>query len=77
MTVMNDVVKEDEPSSSKKYLRWYAQSIASDSPVQLLAFPWRSCLELTVEEVKHEWLTPFNNQCSGQAEVVIHGWQLA
>ena len=51
---MTDVVKEDEPSLSKKYLRWYAQSIASDSPVQILAFPWRSCLELTVEEVKHE-----------------------
>lgn len=77
MTVMTEVVKGDECSLSKKYLRWYVQSIASDSQVQLLAFPWRSCLELTVEQVKHEWLTPFNNQCSGQAEVVIHGWQLA
>ena len=38
-TVMVQVVKGDERSLFKKYLRWPAENIASGSQVQLLAFP--------------------------------------
>ena len=51
-TVMVEVVKGDELSLSKKYLRSPEQYIASDNQVQLLAFPWQSCLELTGEGIK-------------------------
>ena len=51
-TVMAEVVKGDERSLSKKYLRWPAQYIATDSQVQLLAFPWQSYLELARDGVK-------------------------
>ena len=33
--------------------------------VQLLAFKWKNCLELTGEGAKGEYLAPSNNQCSG------------
>ena len=49
---MAEVVKGDERSLSKKYLRWPAQYIATDSQVQLLAFPWQSYLELARDGVK-------------------------
>ena len=38
-TVMVQVVKGDERSLFNKCLRWPAENIASDSQVQLLAFP--------------------------------------
>ena len=62
------MVEEVEHPIPTKYSIRYAQNIASDSQVPLLAFMWRNCLEQTGEWAKGQKLAP-SNQCFGQDEL--------
>ena len=45
----------------------------SRSDIQILAFPWQICLELTGEGVKGKWMVILNNHCSEWIEPVNLG----
>ena len=63
-TVIAGVAKEDEHLMPKKCPKWHAQYIASDSPVQLLAFTWQDRFEqIGVGQKASIWRLPYNH-CS-------------
>ena len=64
-TVIAGSVEEDEYPKRTKSSISHVEYTVSDSQSQLLAFSWQSCLELTGEGVKDEFLAPSVNQCSG------------